>query len=86
MRPTSIIPGAGCDHYFHTDCPYVRTYLRPETSKSSDNHCRPGLWGGRVDHWWLLSCNVLRLRKKKKDCEKRVRNLLITRVSKNGNK
>ena len=30
--------------------------VRPKTSKSSDNHCRPGLWAGRVDHWWLLSC------------------------------
>ena len=35
---------------------YVRPSVRPITSKSSDNHCKPGLWAGRVDHWWLLSC------------------------------
>ena len=29
-----------------TQCPFVR----PKTSKSSDNHCRPELWAGRVDH------------------------------------
>ena len=33
----------------------VRPSLRPKTSKSSDNHYRPGLWAGREDHWWLLS-------------------------------
>ena len=49
-RPTTV--PAGSDHYFHTACPSVR----PKTSESSDNHCRPGLWAGRVDHWWLLSC------------------------------
>ena len=32
----------------------VRLFVRPKTSKSSDNHVRPGLWAGRVDHWWLL--------------------------------
>ena len=37
--------------------PSVRPYVCPKTSKSSDNHCRPGLWAGRVDHWWLLSCS-----------------------------
>ena len=35
---------AGSDHYFHTECPSV------PNSNSSDNHCRPGLWAGRVDH------------------------------------
>ena len=35
----------------------VRPSVRPKTLKSSDNHCRPGLWAGRVDHWWLLSCS-----------------------------
>ena len=47
-------PGHGRigDHYFHAYCPSVC----PKTSKSSNNHCRPGLWAGRVDHWWLLSC------------------------------
>ena len=49
-RPTAV--PAGSNHYFHTDCPYVR----PKTSKSSYNHCRPGLWVGRVDHWWHLHC------------------------------
>ena len=49
-RPTTV--PASSDHYFHTECPSVR----PKTSKSSDNHCRPGLWAGRVDHWWLLFC------------------------------
>ena len=49
-RPTTA--PAGSDHYFHSECPSVR----PKTSKSSDNHCRPGLCSGRVDHWWLLSC------------------------------
>ena len=39
--------------------PSVRPYIRSKTSKSSDNHCRPGLWAGRVDHWWLLSCIFL---------------------------
>ena len=34
--------------------PSVRPLVRPKTSKSSDNHCRPGQWAGRVDHWWLL--------------------------------
>ena len=29
-----------------TRCPYVRH----KTSKSSDNHCRPELWAGQVDH------------------------------------
>ena len=53
-RPTTI--PAGSDHYFHTECPSVRTSVHPKTSKSSDNHCRPGLGAGRVDHWWLLSC------------------------------
>ena len=52
---------AGSDHYFHTECGSVCLSVRPpvrlKTSKSSDNHCRPGLWAGRVDHWWLLSCN-----------------------------
>ena len=48
-KPTTV--PAGSDHYF-TECPSVR----PKTSKSSDNHCRPGLWAGQVDHWWLLSC------------------------------
>ena len=28
----------------------VRPYVRPKISNSSDNHCRPGLWAGRVDH------------------------------------
>ena len=28
----------------------VLAHVRPKTSKSSDNHCRPGLWAGRVDH------------------------------------
>ena len=50
-RPTTA--PAGSDHYFHTLCPSARS----KTSKSSDNHYRPGLWAGRVDHWWLLSCN-----------------------------
>ena len=50
-RPTRV--PAGNDNYFHTDCISVR----PKTSKSYDNHCRPGLWGGRVDHWWLLPCD-----------------------------
>ena len=36
-------------------CPSVRSSVRPKISKSSDNHCRPDLWAGRVDHWWLLS-------------------------------
>ena len=49
-RPTTV--PAGSDHYFYTECPYVR----PKISKSGDNHCRPGLWAGREDHWWLLSC------------------------------
>ena len=39
-------------------CPSVYPSVRPKISKSSDNHCRPGLWAGRVDHWWLLSCLV----------------------------
>ena len=34
----------------------VRPSVHPKTSKSSENYCRPGLWAGRVDHWWLLSC------------------------------
>ena len=51
-RPTTV--PASSDHYFHTECPSVR----PKTSKSSYNHCRPGLWAGRVDHW-LLSCNLI---------------------------
>ena len=46
-RPTTV--QAGSDHYYHTECP---AYVRPKTSKSSDNPCRPGLWAGRVDHWW----------------------------------
>ena len=50
-RPTTVI--AGSDHYFHTECQSVC----PKTWKSSDNHCRPGLWAGRVDHWWLQSCS-----------------------------
>ena len=37
-------------HSFHTECPFVRTYVRPyvrpKTSKSSDHHCRPGLCMG----------------------------------------
>ena len=37
-------------------CPSIRPCVRPKTSNSSDNHCRLGLWAGRVDHWWLLSC------------------------------
>ena len=49
-RPTTV--PAGSDHYFHTECPFVR----PKTSKSNNNHCRPGPWAGQVDHWWLLSC------------------------------
>ena len=49
-RPTTV--PAASDHYFHTECPSVR----PKTSESSDNPCRPGLWAGRVDHWWLQSC------------------------------
>ena len=36
----------------------VRPSARPKTSKSSDNHCQPGLWTGRVDHWWLLYCII----------------------------
>ena len=52
-RPTTV--SAGSDHYFHTCCPSVRPG-RHKTSKSSDNHCRPGLWAGQVDHSWLLSC------------------------------
>ena len=36
MRPTTV--PAGSDHYFNTDCLSVR----PETSKSSENHCRLG--------------------------------------------
>ena len=28
----------------------VRPSVRPKTSKSSDNHCRSGLWTGRVNH------------------------------------
>ena len=28
----------------------VRPSVRLKTSKSSDNHCMPGLWAGRVDH------------------------------------
>ena len=44
---------AGSDHYCHTECPSVL----PKTSKSNDNHCRPWLWSGRVDHWWLVSFN-----------------------------
>ena len=36
--------------------PSVGTSVRPKTSKSSDNHCRPGLWAGRVDNWLLLFC------------------------------
>ena len=28
----------------------VRPSVRPKTSISSDNHCRPGLWAGRMDH------------------------------------
>ena len=39
---------------------FVRTYVllsvRPRNSKSSENHCRPGLWAGRLDHWWPLPC------------------------------
>ena len=50
-RPTTV--PAGSDHYFYTECPSVR----PKTSKSRGNHGRPGLWAGRVDHWWLLSCS-----------------------------
>ena len=30
--------------------------VRQSFPKSSDNHCWPGLWAGRVDHWLLLSC------------------------------
>ena len=51
--PTTV--PAGSDRYFHIDCPYVRS----KTWKSSDNPCRSGLWAGRVDHWWLLSCSNL---------------------------
>ena len=52
---------AGSDHYFHAECLSVRTRpsVLPKTSKSGDNHCRPRLWAGRVDHWWLLSCSCL---------------------------
>ena len=46
----------GSDHYFHTECPSVRPYVRPKNSKSSDNHCRPGLWADRVDHWSCFFC------------------------------
>ena len=53
-RPTTV--PAGRVRYFHTDCPYVLTSVRHKTSKSSDSHCRPSLWAGRVDHWLLLSC------------------------------
>ena len=41
---------AGNDHYFLTDCPSIR----PSVLKLQNR--RPGLWDGRVDHWWLLSC------------------------------
>ena len=30
----------------------IRLSVRPKTSKSNENHCRSGLWAGRVDHWW----------------------------------
>ena len=52
-RPTTV--PAGSDHYFHAECPSVH----PKTSKSRHNHCRPRLWAGRVDHWWLLSFSYM---------------------------
>ena len=51
-RPTTV-PGSS-DHYFHTEC----LYIRPSVPKLQIS-CRPGLWNGRVDHWWLLSCYIL---------------------------
>ena len=55
-RPTTI--PAGSDHYFHTYCPSVPKVQNQDYwffNNHCDNHCRPGLWAGRVDHWWLLS-------------------------------
>ena len=42
--------------FTHVVRPSVRPAGRHKTSKSSDNHCRAGLWAGQVDHCWLLSC------------------------------
>ena len=49
--PTGVVDPrvpVGSDHYFHTDCLYVRTSVRPSVPKLQ-NHSRPGLWAGRVD-------------------------------------
>ena len=40
-RPTTV--PAGSDHYFHTCWP-------AGTKLKNQNHCRPGLWAGQVDH------------------------------------
>ena len=53
-RPFLLIH-SGSDHCFRTCCPSVRLSVRPKTTISTGNHCLPGLWAGRVDHWWLLS-------------------------------
>ena len=42
--------------FTHVVRPSVRPSVRPY---SRDNHCRPGLWAGQVDHWWLVSCSLL---------------------------
>ena len=37
----------------------VSPYVRPKTSKSSENHRRPGLWAGRVDHHLVLTLSSM---------------------------
>ena len=41
--------------FIHVVSQSVSPPVRPGTKLQ--NHCWPGLWAGRVDHWWLLSCS-----------------------------
>ena len=49
-------------HVVHTSvCLYVCTSpLFKIDQNKTDLHCRPGLWTGRVDHWWPLSYTFFR--------------------------
>ena len=46
-RPTTVT--AGSDHYFHTNCPYVRTFQNFKVKRQSLPAGTPG-GGGPVDH------------------------------------
>ena len=52
-RPTTAPACSGRN--IHSCCQSVPLFKIDQKSKPNI-HCWLGLWAGRVDHWWLLSC------------------------------